>query len=127
MREAAAARDGREVLASPRPIDVQRDWVKRKSKEIEETPATGEEPREERVWLKRGKSVKYKEATLTLSTGELRVEGDSQNLQITQVTPQDKTDAVLLRTASGTVRVRFNSKAAMRSWSSALSESLEGA
>ena len=71
----------------------------------------------ERVWLKRGKSVKYKEATLTMSDGgELHVEGDSEKLQVTQAKLHDKSDAVLLKTASGNVRVRFNSKAAMRSW-----------
>ena len=83
------------------------------------------EPQTQRVWLKRGNSVTYKEAVLTLSTGELRVEGDSNPLQISQVKPQEKANGVLLKTESGNVRVRFESKDAMRSWSSELSASVE--
>ena len=109
-------------------MDVQREWVQRVSKDFDENePATLEtparpqteprEPREERVWLKRGRSVMYKEAKLQLLTGELHVEGDAEKLQIAQVTPLDKDAAVLLKTASGTVRVRFSTYDAMRSWS----------
>ena len=109
LQAAAAVRDGHAQ-------DVQREWVNQLARTADEMT---EETREERVWLKRGSSITYRETVLELAPGELRVKGE--RMEVTQVTPLEKSASLVMQTAAGTMRVRFDTRDAMQSWCAALS------
>ena len=66
-----------------------------------------------------GSSITYRETVLELAPGELRVKGE--RMEVTQVTPLEKSASLVMQTAAGTMRVRFDTRDVMQSWCAALS------